>query len=52
MLPFVDNVMPRMCFFLLTAFDSIDGGNLSWLESRRSILAEHSTIPLSPRPEQ
>ena len=52
MLLFVDNVMSRILFFLLTAFDSISRGTLSWLESRRSILAEHSTIPLSPRPKQ
>jgi len=52
MLPFVDNVMPRIWFFLLTAFDSICRGNLSWPESRCSILAKHSTSPLSPQPKQ
>ena len=43
----VDNVISRILFFLLTAFDSIYKGNLSWLEFRRSILAKHATIPLS-----
>jgi len=52
MLPFVDNVMSRIWFFLLTAFDSIYRGNLSWLECRRSILAKHTTTPLSPQPKQ
>lgn len=49
---FVDNVMSRILFFLLTAFDSIYRGNLSWLVSRRSILAKHATTPLSPQPKQ
>ena len=48
----VDNVISRIFFFLLTAFDSIYRGNLSWLEFRRSILAKHSTIPLLPQPKQ
>ena len=52
MLLFVDNVMSRIWFFLLTAFDSIYRGNLSWLVSRRSILAKHATTPLSPQPKQ
>ena len=52
MLLFVDNVMSRIMFFLLTAVDSIYRGNLSWLEYRRSILVKHSTIPLSPQPKQ
>ncbi len=52
MLPFVDNVMSRIRFFLLTAFDSIYRGNLSWLVSRRSIFVKHATIPLSPQPKQ
>jgi nitrogen-specific signal transduction histidine kinase len=52
MLLFVDNVMFRILFFLLTAFDSIYRGNLSWLQFRRSILVKHSTIPLSPQSKQ
>jgi nitrogen-specific signal transduction histidine kinase len=52
MLLFVDNVMSRILFFLLTAFDSTYRGNLSWLVSRRSILVKHATIPLSPQPKQ
>ena len=52
MLLFVDNLMFRILFFLLTAFDSIYRGNLSWLQFRRSILVKHSTIPLSPQSKQ
>lgn len=48
MLPFVDNVMSRILFFLLTAFDSIYRGDLSWLVSRRSILAKHATTLFHP----
>jgi len=52
MLLFVDNVISRILFFLLTAFDSMYRGILFWLEFRRSILVKHSTIPLSPQPKQ
>ena len=52
MLLSVDNVISRILFFLLTAFDSIYRGNLSWLQFRRSILVKHSTIPLSPQSKQ
>ena len=52
MLLFVDNAISRILFFLLTAFDSMYRGNLSWLEFRRSILVKHSAIPLSPQPKQ
>ena len=48
----VDNVFSRVGFFLLTAFDSLYRGNLSWLEFRRSILAKQASILLSPRPKQ
>ncbi|MDX1738500.1 MAG: hypothetical protein R3261_09700 [Alphaproteobacteria bacterium] len=48
----VDNVISRMGFFLLTAFDSIYRGNLSCLKFRRSLLAKQSTILLSRQPKQ
>ena len=48
----VDNAISRILFFLLTAFDSIYRGNLSWLKFRRSLLAKNSTIPLLPQPKQ
>jgi signal transduction histidine kinase len=51
-LPFVDNVISRICFFLLTAFDSIYRGNLFWLDSGAVFLVKHGTTPLSPRPKQ
>ena len=48
----VDNVISRMRFFLITAFDSIYRGNLSWLQFRRSLLAKQSTILLSLQSKQ
>jgi nitrogen-specific signal transduction histidine kinase len=48
----VDNVISIIFFFLLTEFDSIYRGNLSWLVFRRSILVKHATIPLSLQPKQ
>ena len=44
--------MTKIGFFLLTAFDSIYRGNLSWLEFRRSVLAKQATILLSLQPKQ